>query len=71
VHRLLPLLEESVQVRGNVSLGGASRGVLQAHGTLSAAQRSRAALSAGRTSKLRGPGAGPSGGMRVAGHGKP
>ena len=69
VHRLLPLLEESVQVRGNVSLGGASRGVMQAQGTLGAAQRARTALTAGAQSAPGAPGAGPAGGMRVAGRG--
>ena len=71
VHRLLPLLEESVQVRGNVSLGGASRGVLQAQGTMGAAQRARTALTAGRSGAARRPGAGSAGGMRVAGRVKP
>lgn len=71
VHRLLPLLEESVQVRGNVSLGGASRGVLQTQGTFGAAQRARSALSAGRAATNGGPGAGAAGDMRVAGRGKP
>ena len=62
-HRLLPLLEESVQVRGNVTVGGGAR---QATQMLTTQQRAVSALGAQRAHPS-GAGSAASGGANAAG----
>jgi hypothetical protein len=57
VHRLLPILEEAVHVRGNLSAGGASRTALQAHSTYSAGRNAMSGLRAARAQTSGGSGA--------------
>ena len=75
IHRLLPLLEESVPVRGNLSAGGAARtaqsGIASVHSAQSATQqlgwmRARSAANAASASVPR-PSAAGSAPMRLAG----